>query len=302
MKIAIAGGTGFVGQELTTLLQEAGHEVIIFTRSERKHANGIRYVQWLTNDARPEEEIGPVDAIVNLAGVSINKGRWNKQHQKQIYTSRMEATNEILRLISQLPQKPKVLVNASAIGIYPASEDQIYTENSTEVATDFLAKTVTDWEHKAYEAKQDGIRVAAMRFGVILGKHEGALPLMVLPYKLFVGGKVGSGKQWLSWIHVKDVARAILFTIENHHIDGPVNTTSPFPKRMDYFGQTIANVLHRPHWLPVPSFAMKMLLGKKSALVLQGQHVVPNVLLDNGFQFQFPTLEAALQNILIESV
>lgn len=298
MKIVIAGGSGFVGQALTAVLQEAGHEVIILTRSKREDESDIRYVQWLTNGARPEEVLGSVDAIVNLAGVSINDGRWNEQHRKQIYTSRMEATDEMLRIISQLHQKPKVLVNASAIGIYPASDDVIYSEASTEVADDFLAKTVADWEKKAYQARQDGVRVAVMRFGVVLGQNEGALPLMVLPYKLFVGGKVGSGKQWLSWIHVTDVARAILFTIKNEQIEGPVNTTAPFPKRMDFFGQTIANILHRPHWLPVPSFAMKMLLGKKSTLVLDGQHVVPNVLLENGFHFQFPTLESALQNIL----
>ena len=147
--------------------------------------------------------------------MSINEGRWTAEHRKQIYDSRMEATDELLRIISALQTKPAVLVNASAIGIYPASEDNVYTEESTDVADDFLGQTVTDWEKKAASVESEGIRAVFMRFGVILGKEGGALPLMVLPYKLFAGGTVGSGNQWMSWVHVEDVARAIAFAIEN---------------------------------------------------------------------------------------
>ena len=302
MKIVIAGGSGFIGQKLTAFLVDEGHDVIILSRQEKKGTGTIRYVQWLQEGATPEIAIGSVDAVVNLAGVSINAGRWNAEHQRQIYNSRMTATDELLRIISALPIKPSVLVNASAIGIYPASEDIIYTEADTSIANDFLAQTVANWERKATLVESDGVRAVYMRFGVVLGKGDGALPPMVMPYKLFTGGKVGSGRQWLSWVHIDDVVRAIAFAIVNDKLQGPVNTTSPFPQRMNNFGKTIGSVLHRPHWFPVPGFVMKLVLGKKSALVLEGQHVLPKKLLDNGFDFKFPILKDALQNILHKDV
>lgn len=298
MKIVIAGGSGFVGRQLTQLLLEEGHELVILTRGEQRKERNITYIRWHQEGTSPEDVIISADAIVNLAGVSINEGRWNNKHQKQIYESRMTATDELLRIISALKTKPSVLINASAIGIYPASEDEIYTETSTAIADDFLARTVADWEMKAEQAEIESVRAVFMRFGVILGKDAGALPPMLLPYKLFVGGTVGSGKQWISWVHIADVARAILFAINHGELHGPVNVTAPFPKRMAYFGQTIGSVLHRPHWFPVPPLLMKIALGKKSALVLEGQHVLPEKLLASGFDFQYPTLEAALKNLL----
>ena len=298
MKVVIAGGSGFIGRKVTELLVNEGHEVIILSRKDQAGTDRIRYVKWLQKGATPEIAIGSADAFVNLAGVSINDGRWNADHQKQIYDSRMTATDELLRIISALPTKPSAFINASAIGIYPASEHTIYTEASTAIATDFLAQTVADWEKKAALVESADTRAVFMRFGVVLGKEDGALPPMILPYKLFAGGTVGSGKQWLSWIHVEDVAHAIVFAITHEQLRGPVNTTSPFPKRMNDFGKTIGAVLHRPHWFPVPAFAMKLALGKKSALVLEGQHVVPKKLLDNGFEFSFPHLESALQDLL----
>lgn len=214
----------------------------------------------------------------------------------------MTATDELLRIISALQTKPSVLINASAIGIYPAAENTVYTEDNTAIANDFLAQTVADWEKKATLVASEGARAVFMRFGVVLGKGDGALPPMVLPYKLFAGGKVGSGRQWLSWIHIDDVVQAIAFAITNENLQGPVNTTAPFPQRMDDFGKTIGSVLHRPHWFPVPGLVMKLALGKKSTLVLEGQHVLPKKLLDNGFDFKFPTLESALRHILLEDV
>lgn len=302
MKIVIAGGSGFVGQKLTDTLLSEGHEIIILSRKDSKIDGNLKYVKWLQKDTFPENEIISADAFVNLAGVSINEGRWTAEHREQIYVSRMEATDELLRIISALQTKPVVLVNASAIGIYPASEDNVYTEESLDYADDFLGQTVTDWETKAASAETEGIRVVCMRFGVILGKSAGALPLMVLPYKLFAGGTVGSGNQWVSWVHIDDVAYAIAFTLSNQQVCGPVNVTSPFPKRMKYFGKTIGSVLHRPHWIPVPSFAMKIVLGKKSALVLEGQHVLPEKLLSYGFNFHFPTLESALNDLYKKDV
>ncbi len=298
MKFIIAGGTGFIGQKLMDILISEGHEIVILSRKPKQNSGKIKYVKWLEEGAAPENEIGSADGFINLAGVSINDGRWTLEHQKQIYDSRMIATGELIRIIEALPEKPSVLINASAIGIYPASLDTVYTEDSVEIANDFLARTVHDWEMKAASLETHGIRTSFMRFGVVLGREGGALPLMALPYKLFVGGTMGSGKQWVSWVHVLDVARAIAFAIGNDNIRGPVNVTSPSPMKMRDFGKTIGSVLHRPHWLPVPSFAMKWVLGQKSALVLEGQHVKPQVLMNNGFDFSFPTLESALKDLL----
>lgn len=298
MRIVIAGGSGFIGKKLTDLLIAEGHEVVILTRKEKISSSGVSYVCWLKEGATPEKELGKVDALINLAGVSINDGRWTVNHQKQIYHSRMEATDELLRIIEALPQKPSVLVNASAIGIYPVSLDVEYTEESINVADDFLGKTVYDWESKAKQVEKDGIRTVFMRFGVVLGYDGGALPLMALPYKLFAGGTVGSGKQWVSWVHILDVVRSMSFAVNCDHLSGPVNVTAPFPKRMRDFGKTIGSVLNRPHWLPVPSFVMKVVLGKKSKLVLEGQKVIPKVLMEEGFEFLFPNLDLALEDLL----
>jgi len=299
MKIVIAGGTGFVGQALTNLLQQKGHELFVLSRSNSRYENGIHYVQWLKDGARPEKELDEdIDAVVNLAGVSLNDGRWTKKQKKAIYTSRMEATLEIVRIMEQFKEKPKVLVNASAVGIYPPSTAATYSENVSDYAKDFLGWTVHDWERHAKRAEKLGIRVALARFGVILGRNSGALPSMLLPYKLHVGGTIGSGEQWLSWIHVEDVARAIYFAINNSSIRGPFNVTAPHATRMKEFGQTIAQVMGRRHWMPVPSFAMRLALGEQSMLVLEGQHVLPTVLEKQNFEFNYPYLKEALENLL----
>lgn len=298
MKIIIAGGSGFIGRKLTEILVGKGHEIVILTRMEKQSDRKIKYIKWLGEGTSPENEIEGADAFINLAGVSINEGRWTKKHQKQIYQSRMTATDELVRIIAALPVKPSVFINASAIGIYPPSQNNVYTENSLEVADDFLGRTVHDWEINAARVMAHGIRTVYMRFGVVLGKEGGALPLMVFPYKLFMGGTVGSGVQWVSWVHITDVVRAISFAIENNQLSGPVNVTAPYPKQMKDFGKTVGSVLHRPHWFPVPSLIMKLMLGKKSSLVLEGQRVVPEVLMKADFEFEFPSLETALVDLL----
>ncbi|WP_301109680.1 TIGR01777 family oxidoreductase [Sporosarcina sp.] len=298
MKVAITGGTGFIGSILTAKLQQNGHDVIILTRKPSSEHDGIQYVQWLTDHAAPENEIGHLDAIVNLAGVSIDEGRWTSERKKAIRDSRITATQEVLRIVRTLPEKPSVLVNASAIGIYPPSLTAEYTDSSTAVGENFLAKTVYDWENLAEHAGDLGVRTVFTRFGIVLGKKGGALPLIKLPYQLFAGGKIGSGNQWFSWVHVDDVANAIIFSLENNAVKGPVNVVAPSPMHMNAFGKTIAKVLGRPHWFPVPSFAMELALGEKSIVVLEGQHVLPTKLLQNGFTFQYPSLEPALKNLL----
>lgn len=297
MKIVIAGGTGFVGKELTRLLQENGHEIIILTRNKTVQKKDIQYVQWLQQGARPEQFLDTVDAFVNLAGISLNNGRWTKKQKKAIYTSRMDATLEIVRIMEHLSAKPKVLINASAVGIYPTSTSATYTEDSMDYATDFLGTTVQDWERQARRAEKLGVRVAFARFGVILGRDQGALPSMLLPYKMHIGGTIGSGEQWLSWVHVEDVARAIYFAITNENIKGPFNVTAPHAVRMKDFGKTIAMIMGRSHWMPVPSIAMRLALGEQSVLVLEGQHVLPTVLEKQHFTFHFPHLKEALYDL-----
>lgn len=216
----------------------------------------------------------------------------------KIKNSRLLVTESILKIISQLNKKPTALINASAVGIYGTSNLKTFTEDSKETGNDFLAETVHAWENTAMKADSDfGIRTVLCRFGIILDKYDGALPRMALPYQLFAGGTVGSGDQWVSWVHLKDVIRGIQFCIENERLSGPVNFTAPYPVTMKEFGKTLGSVLHRPHWLPVPEIALKLILGEMSILVLEGQKVLPAKLEENGFTFLFPDLKSALKDI-----
>lgn len=295
MKIAISGGTGLVGQALSTELIRNGHEVFILTRSKTNISANPQFVQWLNDGDQPENALEGVDAIVNLAGATINN-RWTDEYKHKILESRLRATSEINRIIEELNQKPTVLINASAVGYYGTSMTAEFSEQSAQ-GNDFLAETVARWETAASAANNLGVRVVLCRFGVILDKKGGALPRMALPYKLFGGGTIGSGQQWLSWIHIKDVVGGIMFAIENKQLSGPVNFSASEPVRMDQFGKTLAKVIHRPHWMPVPSVMLKLLLGEMSILVLEGQRVLPEKLLSAGYVFLFPHLQDALNDI-----
>jgi uncharacterized protein len=299
MKIAIAGGTGLIGKALSNYFHKNGHEVIILTRQKQHNSSyeGPRYISWLTTDKSSLiQELKNVEAIINLAGSTINT-RWTDKGKEQIVDSRLRVVEELNRLIRELPNKPKVLINASAVGFYGTSEKQTFTESSTVAGTDFLAQTVVKWESAVKRIEEIGIRTVCCRFGVVLDSNAGALPRMVLPYRLFVGGTIGSGRQWLSWIHIQDVVRGIEFAIENNTVSGPINFTAPHPVQMKEFGKKVAAVLNRPHWLPLPSFALKILLGEMSLLVLEGQRVLPETLLSHGFEFHYPQLLPAIENI-----
>ncbi|MCJ7842160.1 TIGR01777 family oxidoreductase [Lederbergia sp. NSJ-179] len=299
MHIVIAGGSGFVGQALKQRLLNEGNQVTILTRNPSKFESSerLQYVEWLTHNSQPEIQVEKVDAFVNLAGESINGLRWTKAKKERIIQSRITATKEVLRIIENLHPKPKVLVNASAIGYYGMSETETFTEEAHSNAHDFLATVVKKWEELASTAEKWGVRTVYARFGIVLGKKGGALPFMSLPYKLGVGGTIGSGKQWVSWVHVADVAGLISYAIEQSDIQGPLNVTAPEPKRMADFGKMIGYVLHRPHWFPVPSFAMKALLGEMSEMLLCGQRAIPEKALTSSYKFQYPDLEAALKDI-----
>jgi uncharacterized protein len=298
MRVAVTGGTGFVGQALTKRLLELGHEVLILTRSKPNHGHrkGLTYVTWLSEGCDTVNQLQQIDVMINLAGESINSGRWTTERKKRILESRLHATQEVLTILKQLEKKPKVFINASAIGFYGTSLSDTFTEES-QPGNDFLATTVKRWEDMALQATELNIRTALCRFGIILDKNDGALPRMALPYKLFGGGTVGSGNQWMSWIHLKDVVEAMLFIMEHDSLSGPVNFTAPSPVKMKELGKTIAATLRRPHWIPAPAFALKIALGEMSLLVLEGQRVLPNKLQEAGYPFLFEQVDLALINI-----
>ena len=301
MKVAVAGGSGFVGKEIARLLIREGYEVYVLTRNKNKLTmENIIPVEWLREDSRPEKVLEGIDAVINLAGTSLNSGRWTTERKKQILQSRIKATNELYRIIGKLEHKPSVLINASAIGFYEPSLEQTYTEEWKQAGNNFLADAVVQWEDEAKKVIDLGVRVVLARFGLILGSKEGAFPNLVLPYKLFLGGEIGSGRQWYSWIHVKDVANAILFCIQHNQVNGPVNFTAPHPMRMEEFGETIGDVLHKPNWSVIPSIFIKTALGEMSTLILEGQKVLPKKLMEAGYTFIYPDLRAALTDLLNE--
>lgn len=299
MRIAIAGGTGFVGSALVKKLLDKKHELFILTRNtaDKHSSKNLNYVQWLNDVDSPEDALEGIDVFINLAGESINSGRWTDERKKRILNSRITATREVLRIISRLEEKPYTLINASAVGYYGTSQNETFTEANRKNGTDFLAETVRSWEEEAFKAEEFEVRTVFCRFGIILEKNDGALPRMALPYKLFAGGTVGTGDQWVSWIHLDDVVNGILYCIEHEQLQGPVNFTSPNPLTMKEFGKILGEVLNRPHWLPAPGFALKIALGEMSTLVLKGQKVLPEKLQTFGYDFLYPNLRSALRNI-----
>lgn len=297
MKIAISGGTGFIGKYLSTFFIQKGYTVYILTRKNKIETSNpnLQYVQW-TPDL-PTFPLSSIDIVINLAGESINS-RWTKKQKEAILNSRIQATRGLITQLQTLSTKPHTFINASAIGYYGTSETESFTEQQETPGNDFLAETVFLWEQEACKARSLEIRTIYARFGVILGADGGALPKMLLPYQFYIGGTIGSGNQWLSWIHIDDVVRMIDFIIHKEEINGPLNITAPLPIRMKEFGETMATIMRKPHWLPVPSFMLHALLGEMSILVLEGQHVLPSKAIEHGYQYTFPTIDHALQNIL----
>lgn len=299
MKIVITGGTGLIGSALCNKLLEQKHEVIILCRSipSSNLIKDVKYVTWLTQDKIDLETLDHTDCIINLAGATISK-RWTNAYKESIVSSRLEATTEVLSIIKQLNSKPSILINASAIGFYGTSESKTFTEETLPAGDDFLATTCEKWEALASQAKDLGVsRVIYTRFGLILDAKNGALPKMLLPYRSFVGGNLGSGKQWYSWIHIDDCVNSIIHILQNPPIEGPVNIVSPNPVTMSEFGKVLASVLKRPHYLSAPSFVLQSILGEMSLLVLKGQRVLPKKLTETNFLFKYPDLSSALKSL-----
>ncbi|HHW35728.1 MAG TPA: TIGR01777 family protein [Bacillales bacterium] len=296
MKIIIFGGSGFIGKHLTSYFVKKGNEVVLVSRSERQSQDPlVSYLTW--NEL--QENIGPLegaDAFINLTGETINQ-YWTPKAKTRILESRINSTKSVAQFVQKLKHKPSVVINSSAIGIYGTSDSNEFDETSPLSNNDFLARIVNEWEGAADSMKPYS-RLVKLRLGVVLGTDGGALPKMLLPYKLFVGGKIGSGKQWLSWIHIEDLVRLIEFCIINEKIKGSMNATAPTPVTNNEFGHAIASIMERPHFFTVPSLILRVMLGEMSQMVLNGQKVLPNKAIDSRFTFTYPTIDVALRDLL----
>lgn len=296
MKIAICGGTGFIGQALCKRWVNEGHHVMIVTRKQPDNPEqnqSVQYVTWDDMKTNPQVFEG-LDALVNLAGASLSQ-KWTAKGKEKIHTSRQKTVYAVADLMHVLDRKPPVVIQASAMAIYGTSEDQTFDEQSPSRVMDFPSEVVSKWEEAADRIEVE--RVVKLRISVVLGNEGGAFPKMILPYKLGIGGKIGSGNQWMSWIHIDDIVSLIDFCIHHPEMNGPVNAASPYPVTNDQFGQTVAKVYHRPHWFPVPSFLLQSVLGELSLILLKGQRIVPAKALEHGFLFQYAELQNALSEL-----
>jgi len=243
------------------------------------------------------DEIDGADAVVNLAGESIANGRWNEARKRDIRTSRVDPTAALVAAIERANQRPPVLINASAVGYYGDRGDDILTETEPE-GNDFLASLVVDWERAAMEALRLGVRVCVIRQGLVFGPGGGALQPLAIPFRFFIGGHVGSGDQWVSWIHIDDVVGLFRFAIERADASGPINGTAPEPVTNAQLARTLGSVLSRPSWVPVPSFALRIVLGELAEQILVSQRAVPAAAQDLGYEFKHPSLTQALRGAL----
>ncbi len=299
MKIVISGATGFIGKAFSEALLKQGHSLTVLTRSPKQTQNPkLSFVVWNPDDEKTiVKEIDGTDAVVNLAGEPIIGKRWSANQKEKLLTSRVNATKIITHSIEKAKIKPKVFVNASAIGYYGSRGNEELTENSHS-GEDFLAKVCKAWEAHAVRAKDFGVRVVCLRIGVVLGKNGGALEKMLPPFKLFAGGWLGNGNQWMSWIHIEDLVRLISFCIENPKAEGPVNGVSPAPVTNKAFSMVLAQTLKRPCFMPVPEVALKLLLGEASIILLGSARVLPRKARELSFTFYHPDIRNALAAIL----
>jgi len=304
MKIAITGATGFVGSRLVVKLYDRGDDILILTRNPDKTRRiypksiypKIEIIPYIATESGDwQKEISGCDAVINLAGEPISE-RWTGEAKQAIVASREIGTEKIVEAIALADQKPKVLINSSAIGYYGTSETASFDENSPP-GDDFLADVCKKWEKAAQKVKDYGTRLVILRTGIVLG-NGGALGKMIPPFKLFAGGPIGSGRQWFSWIHRDDLINLIIYCLDRQGISGTFNATAPNPVRMKEFCQILGEVMNRPSWLPVPDFALEILLGEGAKIVLEGQEVLPKATQAIGFDYRYPNLEAALEEIV----
>jgi uncharacterized protein (TIGR01777 family) len=302
MRVIMAGGSGFIGRRLIVELLRARHEVTVLSRrpeNVHKIFPTVRVEFWDAKTANVLVNIfDETDAAINLTGESITAKRWSSMQKQKILSSRIDSTRDIVNAIEQIHHRPSVLLNASAVGYYGNVPEGEVTEAYPK-GNGFLPNVCEQWEKEALKAHELGVRVVLLRTGIVLDKNEGALHKLLLPFRMFIGGPLGNGMQWFPWIHVRDEVNAILYAIEHEQINGPVNLAAPQSMRMIEFCNALGSVLRRPSWLPVPEFALRLMLGEMAEpLLFQGQKIIPKKLLESGFNFRYPNLENALQDIL----
>jgi uncharacterized protein (TIGR01777 family) len=303
MRIMVSGSSGFLGTAIADSLAEQKHQVVRIVRpvTAAKNARPDR-PQEVTWDpvagqfgAAAAEE---ADALIHLAGASIADGRWSASRKKVIRTSRIDATRHLIGALSKLQTPPRIIVAASAVGYYGNRGDETLTEQSAP-GNDFLAEACREWEAETARGAEFGARVVSLRFGIILAAHGGALPKMALPFKLGAGGRLGDGRQWMSWLTLAEVVNIVHFALANSQLAGPVNAITPNPVRNSEFTAVLAKTVHRPALFPAPAFALRLALGEMAdGLLLASQRVIPSKLTNASYQFQQADLAGALANVL----
>jgi uncharacterized protein (TIGR01777 family) len=298
VRVVVAGGTGFVGRRLVRALALRGDSVAVLTRGSGGTQDAAELVSCDYGDAAAlAREVARADAVVNLAGASVSDGRWSPARLALVRSSRVDVTAALARALAGAGGA-KVLVSGSAVGIYGMRLDEETLDEQGAHGTDVLAEVVEAWEAAAEPARAAGVRVAFARIGIVLGAEAGALAKMLGPFRWFVGGPVGSGKQYLSWIHAHDCVRALLFALDTAGFEGPFNVTAPTPVTMDDLARALGRAMGRPAAFRVPAFALKLAVGGFSQAVLTGQRAVPGKLVGAGFRFEHPDLVLALQDLL----
>jgi uncharacterized protein (TIGR01777 family) len=297
MKILITGGTGFIGRELCKALRESGHQLTVLSRKPETVATlcgtevkAISKLDELSANAM-------FDAIINLAGEGIADARWSPARKQVLLDSRVKVTEQLIAFIDRAQKKPGVLISGSAVGYY-GNQGATELDESSAFDDGFSNKLCADWEAAAEQAKAYGVRLCIIRTGLVIGAKGGFLKRMLLPFKLGLGGRLGDGSQWMSWIHMKDYIRILQLALETSKLEGIFNATAPHPVSNDQFTRCLAKILNRPAFLPVPAFALSILMGEMSELLLGGQRVLPKRLQQENFKFEFTTLEKALRDVL----
>lgn len=302
MKVLITGGSGMIGRALIASLASSGHQALVLTRNPQsaRLPGGAEPVQW---DAQSPEGWGhlidEVEVVVNLAGENLGGLPWTNKRKQTLRSSRVDAGHALVEAIKMSSRRPRVLLQVSGTGYYGTSDEATFTERS-EHGSDYLASICVDWEASTQPVETMGVRRVITRLGVVLSTEGGALPRFLYPWKLYVAGPLGSGKQWISWVHIQDVVNGMRFLIEREDAAGAFNLTAPEPVTNETFGHTLAEVMGRPFWAPVPAFALKALYGEMSTTVLDGQRVLSERLPALGFQFTFDRLRPALEDLLKE--
>ncbi len=296
MNITVTGATGFIGQPLVDRLLADGHQLTVLGRRPAS-GGGIRFVEWNSGKGEPEPDaISQADAVIHLAGEPVAQ-RWTPEIKERIRTSRVDGTRHLVRALSKQEHGPAVLICGSATGYYGNRGDEVLTEQSRP-GSGFLEDVCVDWEKEADAAEALGIRVVKLRTGIVLGHGGGALGKMLAPFRMGVGGPLGSGKQWMPWIHLNDLLGLLLLALNDSKVHGALNGTAPNPVTNEEFTRHLGRVVHRPAFMPVPKFALHALFGEMADVMLASLRVLPKAGLDAGYSFQYPELAPALESVV----